>query len=457
MKDYDVIVLGGGSAGSSAAAAAQDAGAETLMINDGELGGLCILRGCMPTKSMLAAAHAIHGARHLEPFGARLEGRVDVDFSKIAARKDRHVARFKKAKVDSIDSSGYAVLEARARFVEPGVLEAGGQRIRAKKFVLTVGSVPSSLPIPGLADVPVWNSDTVMQVSEAPKRLLVQGAGPIGLELAQFFARVGTQVVLVNRSPLLARADAECGEELRKALLREPNMRLAVPGRIERLARAGDGLRATLATDAGHEEIEADALLMAVGRNAALEDLGLDSVGLAPENGRLAYDEEMRTANPDIYVAGDATGRFQVLHLANQEGRIAGYNAAGGVPQRMDYRLNMSVIFTDPPYAQVGLNERDAHDVGLDVVVGREHFAETGRAITMETRYGLWKLVADRKSGEILGSSILGPRADDLIHQIATLMHYRGKVGDIFDLPWYHPTLSEVILNLARDIENQRA
>ena len=243
---------------------------------------------------------------------------------------------------------------------------------------------------------------------------------------------------------------------MRNALLHEPNMRLAAPGRIERLVRAGDGLRATLATDGGGEKVEADALLMAVGREAALEDLGLDTVGLAPENGRLAYDDEMRTTNPDIYVAGDATGRLQVLHLANQEGRIAGCNAAGGGPLRMDYRLNMAVIFTDPPYAQVGLSERDARDAGLDIVVGRERFAETGRAIVMEVRYGLWKLVADRKSGEILGSSILGPRADDLIHQIATLMHYRGKVGDIFDLPWYHPTLSEVILNLARDIENQR-
>ena len=129
QPDYDVIVLGGGSAGTSAAAAATTAGARTAMINDGELGGLCILRGCMPTKSMLAAAHAIHKARHLEPFGARLEGRVDVDFAKIAARKDAHVARFQKAKLDIIDSSDYTVLAARARFVEPGVVEAGGPLI----------------------------------------------------------------------------------------------------------------------------------------------------------------------------------------------------------------------------------------------------------------------------------------------------------------------------------------
>jgi len=454
--DYDVVVLGGGSAGSSAASAAHEAGAKTVMINDGELGGLCILRGCMPTKSMLAAAHAIHGAHHLEPFGARLEGRVDVDFGKIVARKDGHVARFKKAKLDSIDASGYTVLDARGRFVEPGVVEAGGRRIRGKRFVIATGSVPASLPIPGIEDVPVWTSDDVMRLSEAPRRLIVQGGGPIGLELAQFFARVGTEVTLVNRSPLLGKTDADCGAELRNAFLNEPRLTLAVPGRIERLFRDGDGLRAVLVADGATEEIEADALLMAVGRDAALDGIGLETVGLSPADGVLAYDATMRTDHPDIFVSGDSTGEHQILHLANQEARVAGHNAAGALPRTMDYRLAMSVVFTDPPFAHVGLGEQQARKAGLDILVGRERFAETGRAITMEVGQGLWKLIVDRESGEILGSSIIGPRADDLIHEIAILMHYRAKFGDISDLPWYHPTLSEVLVNLVRDIENQR-
>ena len=456
MTDYDVIVLGGGSAGSSAAAAAQTAGAKTLMINDGELGGLCILRGCMPTKSMLAAAHAIHEARHLDPFGARLDGRIEVDFSAIVSRKDEHVARFKRAKIDSIETAGYDVLDSSGRFAESGVIEAGGRRIRGKKFVIATGSTPALLPIPGIEDVTVWTSDDVMRLTEAPRRLIVQGGGPIGLELAQFFARIGTEVTLVNRSPLLAKTDAECGVELRNAFLDEPRLKLAVPGKIERLSRSDSGLRAILAMDGESDEIEADALLMAVGRTAAVDGIGLESVGLALRDGALRHDATMLTDHPDIYVAGDATGDYQVLHLANQEARIAGNNAAGGDPRTMDYRLKTCVVFTDPPFAQVGVGEQEARSAGLDMVVGREHFPQTGRAITMETRHGIWKLVADRKSGEILGASILGPRADDLIHEIAVMMHYRGKVGDIFDLPLYHPTLSEVLVNVARDIENQR-
>ena len=453
MADYDVIVLGGGSAGSSAAAAAHDAGARTLMINDGELGGLCILRGCMPTKSMLAAAHAIHEAQHLEPFGARLEGDVVVDFAAIAARKDGHVARFKKAKVDAIDAAGYEVLDARGRFVTPGVIEAGGRRIRGKKFVISTGSNAAMLPIPGLDDVPVLTSDSVMRLTEPPKRLIVQGAGPIGLELAQFFARIGSSVVLVNRSALLSKVDADSGVELHRALEEQSNLRLAVPGKIERLSPVAAGLKAVLADGA---EIEADALLMAVGRDAALDGIGLDVLDIVPERGTVPHDEAMRTSHPDVYVAGDATGRYQILHLANQEGRIAGHNAAGGERRDMDLRLKMEVTFTDPPFARVGMTEAEAHEAGADAIVGVARFAETGRAITMGARHGIWKLLADRDSGEILGSTILGPRADDLIHVIATLMHFRGKISDIHDLPWYHPTLSEVLLNLARDIERQR-
>ncbi len=456
MNDYDVIVLGGGSAGSTAAAAAHAGGAKTLMINDGELGGLCILRGCMPTKSMLEAAHAVHEAQHLEPFGGRLVGTIEVDFARIAVRKDGHVARFKKAKVESIEAAGYTVLDARGRFVEPGVIEAGGERYRGAKFVIATGSVPASLPIPGIEDVPVWTSDDVMRLEKLPRRLIVQGGGPIGLELAQFFARVGTEVTLVNRSPLLSKTDAECGLELRNAFDDEPRLSLAIPGKIERLTRRGKGLRALLMSDGGEEQIDADALLMAVGRDAALDGIGLDAVGLAPRDGVLQHDAEMRSAHPDIYVAGDSTGDYQILHLANQEAQVAGHNAAGAAARTMDYRLSMSVVFTDPPFAKVGLGEQRARAEGRDIIVGRARFPETGRAITMETAHGLWKLVVDRESGEILGSAILGPRADDLIHEVAILMHFRAKIGDVFELPWYHPTLSEVFLDLARDIQSQR-
>ena len=260
MPDYDVIVLGGGSAGTAAAAAATGAGARTAMINRGELGGLCILRGCMPTKSLLATAHAVHEANHLAPFGATLEGKIRPDFARIMQRKDQHVARFKKAKIELIERSDYEVIEGTARFAVGGGVDVDGRTLTAGRYVIATGSVPTQLPIPGVERVPVLTSDDVMELKCQPSALLVHGAGPVGLELGQFFARIGTEVLLVNRSPLLSKIDSEAGEELARALRDEPRLQLALPGRIDQLRPDGEGLVARVTTGGGEREFRADAL-----------------------------------------------------------------------------------------------------------------------------------------------------------------------------------------------------
>lgn len=456
MPDYDVIVLGGGSAGPSAAAAAHDAGARTLMINDGELGGLCILRGCMPTKAMLSSAHALHVAETLEPLGGRLEGRAAADFQSIMRRKDALVARFQRSKIASVEASGYEVRSGRGRFAPGGAIEVDGDRLTAKSYVIATGSTPAAITIPGLDEIPVWSSDDVMRLTVQPRRLLVQGGGPVALELGQFFARLGTEVLLVNRSPLLSRVDPGLCDEFARALDAEKHLRRVVPGCIESVRPEGDGLVACVKSDGGVEEFRADALFMATGRRPALDDLGLEHVGLELHDGLLPHDETMRTDHSQIYVAGDATGDFQILHLGNQEGAVAGHNAAGAPTRKMSYRLRMSVVFTEPTFAQVGMTATEAREAGHDVVVGRARFPETGRAITMGVEHGEWRLVADRGSGEILGSTILGPRADDLIHIVMMMMSRRERVDRIFELPWYHPTLSEVVIDLARDVSRQR-
>lgn len=458
MSDFDVIVLGGGSAGTSAARTATAAGARTLLVNEGELGGLCILRGCMPTKAMLASAHLMHDVGMAESLGLRFEGRLVPDFAAIMARKDGLVARFQRAKIAAIEAGGYEVLDGRGRFAPRGGVAVGGRVLRARGYVIATGSLPSAVSLPGIEHARVLTSDDVMRLERRPSSLVVQGAGAIGLELAQFFARIGTRVTLVNRSPLLSHFDPDAGQALRGALVEEPNLGLHVPGTIVAIEPEGEAARLTIRAEGVDHEVRADALLMATGRRPAVDDLGLEHVGVETVGGRISVDRHLETTCPGVYVAGDALGTFQILHLANEEGRVAGANAAGAEPRReMDYRLKMECIFTDPPFAYVGRTAVECREAGASVVSASARFPETGRAITMGVRHGVWKLFADTSTDEIVGSCIVGPRADDLIHVVSAIMAYRGKVADLRAMPWYHPTLAEVILDLLRDIERRTA
>lgn len=454
VETYDVLVLGGGTAGTAAAEAAHQAGARTGMLNDGELGGLCILRGCMPTKTMLHAAHLAHHAKHHRTPGV---GQADlaIDFAAVMANKDAKVARLQRAKIDGIDRAGYDVIDARGRFTGPDTVAAGGRTYRfSRGAVIATGSVPHVPDIPGLRDVPYWTSDEVMLQSERPETMIVLGTGAVGLELSQFFCRMGTRVQLVGRRRLLSRIDDDVAEELARVIADEPNLELVCPARLVAVRREGNDVVVTTEADGEQREARAASLVVATGRRAALDGLGLEAAGVTVEKGEVQCGTDMRTTNPNIYVAGDASGFELLLHVANWEGRVAGLGAAR-VPgdHRVEQRLRMQVVFTDPPFATVGITETEARAGGIELAVATARFPETGRAITMDVPHGRWKVLADRRTGEILGSQILGPNADDIVHTLAAVMYYHGTPAQLLEMPWYHPTLSEVLLSLARALQ----
>ncbi|MCP4861048.1 MAG: FAD-dependent oxidoreductase [Planctomycetes bacterium] len=456
MQDYDVLILGGGTAGTAAAKAAVQAGARVAMFNDGELGGLCILRGCMPTKTMLHAAHLRHEAEHHRTPGVA-HGTLAADFAAVMQNKDEKVARFKRAKISGIENGGYEVIDARARFTGPDTVEAGGKSYRfTKGAVIAVGSVISTPPFPGLEDVPYWTSDDIMALTTIPESVAVIGSGAIGLELAQFLSRMGTCVELISRRPVFADYGESVVEEIALALADEPNFTNHAPGTPVAIEKSGDGIAVKIDTADGEQMVQAQHLLLAAGRRSAVDDLGLDLAGVELEGRQVKAGPDMRTTNPKIFVAGDASGERLLLHVANWEGVAAGQGAAGVAKvEPVERRLHMSVVFTDPPLATVGLTEEQAQAEGIETVAAEARFAKTGRAITMDVAHGVMRLVATADGGEILGAQILGPRADDIIHAVSAVMFYRGTANDMLSMPWYHPTLSEVLLSLAREISSK--
>ena len=465
MKTYDVLVIGGGTAGTQAAAQAHaalgPAGGRVAMFNKGELGGLCILRGCMPTKTMLHAGHLVHEAGHHHTPGVG-HGDLSIDFEAVMANKDAKVARFKKAKLGGIERGGYEVIDAYARFSGPDtvVTDSGEEYRFTKGAVLASGSDPIVPPIDGIEAVReaglYWDSDDVMAMTTLPASAIVLGGGAIGLELGLFLARMGCRTYMVNRSRFYSKIDEELAVEMEAILDAEPNLTRVAPLTSLGVEAVDGRVRYRIESEGEERVLEADVFVGATGRRARLDDMGLEAAGVDHEGGRVRHDAAMCTTNPRIFVAGDATGSELLLHVANWEGKSAGLGAAGVLGEHaVERRLRMAVVFTDPPMATIGMTEAEAAAAGIPCVTASAKLAQTGRAITMDVQHGVWKMVAHAQTGELLGSQLLGPRADDIVHTISAAMFYRGTVQDLLAMPWYHPTITEVGLGLARELASK--
>ena len=459
--NYDVVVIGCGSAGSRAAAAAHAEGARVLALESAaELGGLCILRGCMPTKTLLETAHRLHEIRDAERFGIRV-GSVEVDFPAQMERMRQLVARFQRAKVGSLERAPYELRRAAARFVGPHTLlvggEAGGvggERIEAKAVVIATGSVVRPFPHecpPGT----LLDSDDMFLLESAPRRALVVGVGAVGLEFAQWLARMGTEVVLSARGTLFHRRDRELGQELAAALADELTLRLeSTVSAVRPLSGGGVQVELSLA-DGSRELHEVDVILNATGRVPQVAELGLAAAGLAADD--LRVGDDMRTRLGHVFVAGDTTGQRQILHEANLEGRIAGQNAArvalGREPSaRYDATTPaLEVVFSDPPVAFLGQTPQELEAAGVPYRSALKRFPEQGRGIVVGARHGFARLVVDAQ-GQLLGCQLIGPRADDLIHVPCAVMRCGGSVRDMYQIPWYHPTLAEAFVEVCREL-----
>jgi pyruvate/2-oxoglutarate dehydrogenase complex dihydrolipoamide dehydrogenase (E3) component len=444
--DFDVAVIGGGSAGYAAARTAAGEGLKTAVIEGGEeVGGLCILRACMPTKALLHAAEVLHQASHPEAWGVRTEG-VSFDFAKVMARKDALIREFADHRVQQLNAGKFEFIRAEARFADAHALELStGGRLTARNFVIATGSTVAPSPLPQLRETGYLTSDDALALRRLPKSLTVLGGGPIACEFAQFFARFGVKVTLIQRSPqLLSGLDADAARELEKAFQQE-GIVLFTGTRLRDVRRLGGLKEVTFEHQGETKRALAEDVFFALGRVPNTASLGLDKAGVQTEHGHILTTDLMQTRAEHIYAAGDCTGRHEIVHVAIQQGETAAYNIAHpGQPRRMDHRLFIEVVFTDPQVAFVGLTEKRAATEHAAYLAASHPFSDHGKSLIMEAGHGFVKLLADPRSGEIIGGCCVGPLGGELIHEIVVAMAKRMTVRELAAIPHYHPTLAEI-------------
>lgn len=442
---YDLVVVGAGSGGYAAARTALDCGkCAVALVDHGPLGGLCILRGCIPSKALLASSDALYDVGDAGQLGVHASG-VSVDIPFVVARKRELVQGFADYRIEGIEK--FPLYKGRARFISRTELQVGDDVVlQARKFIIATGSVTTPSSIDGLAEAGYFDSDAALQREIIPKSLIVLGGGYVACELGQYFARMGAKTTLVIRAQhLLSGADADVGNALTQ-YFREEGIDVVTGAKLGRV-ETRDGKKVVHVTVDGIDgEIVADEIFYALGRSPDIEGLDLAVAGVegSAKTG-IAVDKQLRTSNPDIFAVGDVTGMFALVHVAIYQGEVAARNAMADRGEEANYDIVAAhTVFSDPQVATVGKIEKDLERDGTLYVKGTYAFAEHGKAMTLGKTKGFVKMLADPTDGAILGATVIGPQASELIHELIVAMNFRSTVQGFMRIPHLHPTLSEI-------------
>jgi pyruvate/2-oxoglutarate dehydrogenase complex dihydrolipoamide dehydrogenase (E3) component len=453
---HDMIVIGGGTAGLVTAAGSAGIGARVALVERERLGGECLWSGCVPSKALIACARAAHDVRGAARFGVDA-GEPRVDFARSMAWVHGAIARI--APHDSPErfrGLGVDVVEGTARFTGDRTIDVDGRRMTAPRVVVATGTSPTIPPIEGLAEVPFLTNETIFSLDQLPATLLIIGAGAIGVELAQAFARLGSAVHVVEAGPrVLPHEDHELTALLAERLAAE-GIALRMETRVTRVSREGERVRLHVESAGGAATLDGDALLVAVGRTPRVDTLDLARVGIEMHRNGVVVDAGLRTTAPGVWAAGDVVGPLRFTHVADYQARLVIRNAFFPFTSKADYSAVPWVTFTDPELARVGLTEHEARERhGDGVRVWRRPFADVDRAIADGRTQGLTKLVTDAK-GRLLGGHILGSGAGNMIGEITLAMKHGIGVGKLGNTTHPYPTYPEAIKQAAEGYYKSR-
>ena len=449
MSDsFDVVILGAGPGGYVAAIRAAQLGASVAVVEDRQLGGTCLNRGCIPTKALLEFAHVLHLARRAAEFGVKIDNPTP-DYAAMAARKDKVVniltsgigALFRKNNVQHIQGRG-ALADAHTVVVKG---PDGERKLTVRTIIIATGSEPLRLPIFPFDGKTVLTSDDALKLTRAPASILIVGGGYIGCEWAGIFNRLGAKVTIVEMMPqLLPRSDASLAKELHKHF-KKSKMDIHFGAKVETVTAGASGAKAKLSTG---QEIEAEMILVSIGRKLNSEGIGLETIGLETDRGAIPINEHCQTKVPNVYAIGDVTAKLMLAHVASRQGTTAVEHALGHEAS-VNYRVVPACVFTDPEIGSVGLSSEEARQAGREVKEASFPFQTLGKAHALGETAGFIKLIADARTGEVLGCHIIGPHATDLIAEAALAMQLECTVEEIGATIHAHPTLAEGMMECA--------
>ncbi|TVP80430.1 MAG: NAD(P)/FAD-dependent oxidoreductase [Puniceicoccaceae bacterium] len=455
--DFDYIVIGGGSGGYAAARTARESWDHVAIIDGSEnLGGLCILRGCMPSKTLIYSAEVLHLAKKGADFGLDIP-QAAADMAKLHQRKIDVIREFAEYREGQLKSDRFTLFRKRAKFVDGHTIELDdGTRLTAKHFMIATGSTVSVPPIQGLKQAPFWTSDDILDLDFIPQKIIVLGGGIVACELAQFLRRIGSEVIQIQRSPHILKETSAQAAACVEAAFRGEGIQLYTDTALQNVSHEGQQFTVAFQHAGESITVEAPYLLNALGREAASKGLGLEAAGVETRrNGKIRCNELQQTSAPHIYASGDVAGPHEIVHIAILQAELAAKHASGRPTEPIDYDQLLGVVFTDPQIGSVGLSEAQLKERGIDYLSADYPFDDHGKSILMEAKHGYVKVFAERTTGTVIGAECVSKDAGELIHAMAVAVTLKASVRDLLKVHWYHPTLSEIWSYPLEDIADE--
>ncbi len=448
-KRYDAIIIGTGQAGPPLAEKLAGVGRSVAIIERSRFGGTCVNYGCTPTKTLIASARVAHMARRAAEFGVEMSGPVRVDMAKVKERKDA-IAGQSEAGVEAWvrGLAKGAVYRGHATLVDRNHVRVGDDILEAGEIFINVGARAATPPIPGLAESPYLTNGTILDLESVPDHLIVLGGGYVGIEFAQMFRRFGSRVTIIDRARLMAKEDEDVSQGIEEIFSSE-GIEVVSGADVRAVAKKGDGVAATVLNGGREREIAGTHLLVALGRKPNTDDLGLQTADIeVDEMGFITVDERLRTSAPGIYAMGDCNGRGAFTHTAYNDHEILAANLLENEDRQISDRLPIYAAFIDPPFARLGMNESEIREDGRRALVAHLPMAKVARARERSETAGFMKIFLDADTEQVLGASLLGIRADEVVHLLAGLMYAGAPYTVLRRAVHIHPTVSELVLTM---------